>query len=161
MPNKMSGEVELGACEICEKQSVPITRRYYHYDIDCDCCGDQHFEYVRHCEDCRPKPPPKTVVYIKSIDQIIMPTKAQKERMKDLLHLTVEKGKGTVSFYSFAYERKSRTYQAKTLAAELIRLPFITMVSIEYFYDSDDNECARVRGDININSYVEWLLKEE
>ncbi len=55
----MSGEVEYGKCDICGKESS-LSRKYYRYDIKCDCCNgikDDHFEIVRYCSECKPKPP--------------------------------------------------------------------------------------------------------
>jgi len=55
----MSEEIEYGTCDICGKDR-PLSRKYYKYDIKCDCCNDKdddHFEIVRHCNKCEPKPP--------------------------------------------------------------------------------------------------------
>lgn len=55
----MSGDVESGTCAVCSKEG-PIDRKYYYYDIVCECCNnkdDEHFEIVYHCKDCKPKPP--------------------------------------------------------------------------------------------------------
>jgi hypothetical protein len=60
----MSGDVEFGQCELCGREAE-LKRRYYHYDIKCDCHSPNHFELVRHCADCTPKPPEKTTVTIK------------------------------------------------------------------------------------------------
>ena len=54
----MSGDIEVGLCDMCYAQNVEVLRHYYHYDIDCECCGgDDHFEYIRYCDKCQPKPP--------------------------------------------------------------------------------------------------------
>ena len=67
----MSGDIEVAKCDVCGKER-PILRRYYHYDILCDCCNNEgsndHFEFVRHCSDCTPSPPQKITVQIKPID---------------------------------------------------------------------------------------------
>lgn len=62
----MSGDIEYGRCEICG-ESASLTRKYYHYDIKCDCHHPNHFELVRHCSKCTPKPPFQTkVTFLKS-----------------------------------------------------------------------------------------------
>ena len=53
------GDIEYGLCDIC-KEETTLSRKYYYYDIPCDCCNgkkDKHFEIVRHCFLCEPKPP--------------------------------------------------------------------------------------------------------
>jgi len=60
------GDVEYGKCDICGNDSS-LSRKYYYYDIKCDCCNskdDNHFEYVSYCDKCEPKPPQKISVYI-------------------------------------------------------------------------------------------------
>ena len=56
----MSGLVEVSKCDICGNEG-PVQRKYYHYKIKCECCSSggkpQHFEIVRHCSNCTPKPP--------------------------------------------------------------------------------------------------------
>lgn len=50
-------ENEYGTCDICGKEGV-LNRKYYHYPIDCECCGGTtHFEIVRYCQNCTPVPP--------------------------------------------------------------------------------------------------------
>jgi len=65
----MGGSVEINDCSICGKKGVVgINRKYFHYNIKCDCHSPMHFEMIYHCNDCIPIPPKKTVVYIKPID---------------------------------------------------------------------------------------------
>ena len=56
------GEIEVGKCEVCgnEKQ---LKRKYFHYDFKCECHSPNHFELVRHCNECTPKAPVSTKVY--------------------------------------------------------------------------------------------------
>ena len=50
-------ETEVDYCDICHKKKE-VTRQYYSYNIDCDCCGGMyHFEVVKTCQDCEPRPP--------------------------------------------------------------------------------------------------------
>jgi len=51
-------EIEYGNCDMCNMQA-PLSRKYYKYDIKCECCNnkdDDHFEIVRYCSECKPKP---------------------------------------------------------------------------------------------------------
>ncbi len=48
---------ERGKCTICGQSGI-MMRKYYYYDVDCDCCGGtRHFEIVHHHENCIPRPP--------------------------------------------------------------------------------------------------------
>jgi hypothetical protein len=49
----MSGCSEWGKCDYCEYEG-PINRHYFRYDINCECCNDNHFEIVWHCDKCEP-----------------------------------------------------------------------------------------------------------
>ena len=42
----MSSENEIGTCSICGKEHVPVNRKYYRYNIPCECCIGKHFEIV-------------------------------------------------------------------------------------------------------------------
>lgn len=64
------GEVEYGKCEICGKETY-LSRKYYHYNIKCECCSPTHFVLIRHCKDCIPKPPMEIKVYLKGKDYLI------------------------------------------------------------------------------------------
>lgn len=57
------GAVEYGECDIC-KREASLNRKYYRYNIPCDCCNDEHFEIVRYCNKCDPKPPKVVKVVI-------------------------------------------------------------------------------------------------
>ena len=52
----MSGSIEWGVCSICKSEGQ-VSRKYYYYDIVCDCCRGGHFEIVKHCDKCEPKAP--------------------------------------------------------------------------------------------------------
>lgn len=63
-------EKEIGTCSICDAVQVPVSRKYYYYNIKCMCCNDidsAHFEICYHCEFCVPKPPSTIKVNIKPI----------------------------------------------------------------------------------------------
>lgn len=56
----MAGEIEYAKCDICGGEPQPVTRKYYRYPVQCDCCNSKesnHFEIIRHCNKCEPKPP--------------------------------------------------------------------------------------------------------
>lgn len=57
------GDVEIDYCSVCEKKTQ-VLRKYYYYDIKCNCHSPKHFEIVRHCVKCIPKPPERTTINI-------------------------------------------------------------------------------------------------
>lgn len=59
----MSGELEEGKCSVCGEKDVVVSRKYYHYNVECECCnGNTHFEIVYHCDGCKPKRPRKITI---------------------------------------------------------------------------------------------------
>lgn len=50
------GDIEKDKCVSCGKVKA-VQRKYYRYPINCKCCNGNHFEIVRHCNDCKPKAP--------------------------------------------------------------------------------------------------------
>lgn len=66
------GEMEIDYCYICKKLR-PVRRKYYSYNIKCECCGGndgKHFELVKHCADCKPIPPLEIRPHIKGINYL-------------------------------------------------------------------------------------------
>lgn len=59
------GEIEFGKCPYC-RQEKPLQRKYFYYDINCECHSPQHFEIVWHCKDCIPQEPKETKITIKT-----------------------------------------------------------------------------------------------
>lgn len=57
-------------CEICGEEGV-LRRKYFYYDIKCECHSPRHFEMVEHCILCIPKEPEKTTVYIKPFAETV------------------------------------------------------------------------------------------
>ena len=49
-------DIEIDYCDVCHKKTQ-VQRQYYYYDIDCECCGGNHFQIIRYCKDCKPEPP--------------------------------------------------------------------------------------------------------
>jgi hypothetical protein len=66
----MNLSVEISKCDICGEVR-PVNREYYYYDIACECCHasnegkNVHFEIVRYCNKCIPKPPANVKVSLK------------------------------------------------------------------------------------------------
>lgn len=58
-------DIERGQCDICGNIS-DLNRKYYHYDIKCECHSPCHFELVRHCATCIPTEPKETTIKIKT-----------------------------------------------------------------------------------------------
>lgn len=61
-------DIERGECDICGIES-DLKRKYYHYDIKCECCRGKHFEIVRYCDKCQPKAPRDISAIVKSIEE--------------------------------------------------------------------------------------------
>ena len=64
----MCGEIEVGRCECCGKDNIPLERTYFRYPFECECHSPEHFILVRHCEDCEPTEPRETKVVLKTDD---------------------------------------------------------------------------------------------
>lgn len=47
------GEIEWGKCEYCGTEGR-LNRTYFRYDIKCECCNNNHFEIIWHCDKCEP-----------------------------------------------------------------------------------------------------------
>ena len=62
------GEIEIGRCECCGQENVPLMRKYFYYPLQCECHSPSHFVLIRHCEDCEPEEPKETKVTLKTID---------------------------------------------------------------------------------------------
>ena len=56
--DKNMNDIEISYCDICYEKAQ-VKRKYYYYEIDCECCGSPHghFEIVKYCNKCEPKPP--------------------------------------------------------------------------------------------------------
>ena len=55
--------IEYGKCEVCGEEK-PLIRTYFHYGFKCQCHSPNHFEFVRHCQDCVPQKPLETKVVL-------------------------------------------------------------------------------------------------
>ena len=61
-------DIEMDYCDICH-QKKQVQRKYYHYPVNCECCGGQyHFEIVKYCKDCKPTPPHRISAIVKPIE---------------------------------------------------------------------------------------------
>lgn len=84
----MGGTVEIAICDICGNLK-PVNRKYYKYDIKCDCCSCHHHELIRHCNECVPKPPNKVSVELHPLGEkgfIFKPNKYYKHTTGHMLH---------------------------------------------------------------------------
>ncbi len=62
----MSGDLEYGICNSCNKEG-PVNRTYFTYEsIACECHSPTHFEIIWHCSDCIPVEPAITKIQIKT-----------------------------------------------------------------------------------------------
>ena len=58
------GDVEFGTCDICGIDDY-ISRKYYSYDVICECHSPNHFELVYHCKNCLPVEPTETKILLR------------------------------------------------------------------------------------------------
>ncbi|MGN1342763.1 MAG: hypothetical protein ACI4VL_06185 [Bacilli bacterium] len=67
----MSGDLEFGVCDICGKNSC-LKRKYYYYNIKCECHSPNHFEVIKYCKQCASKvKPPKEIKVILNGEQYL------------------------------------------------------------------------------------------
>ena len=62
----MEGMIEIGKCDMCKLENVQLWRKYYYYDIKCECHSNTHFEIVTYCKDCIPQEPRETKITLKT-----------------------------------------------------------------------------------------------
>ena len=60
----ITGEIMIGKCIYCLKLKN-LNRKYFHFNIKCECHSPSHFEIVEHCMSCTPKCPSYTSVILK------------------------------------------------------------------------------------------------
>ena len=65
----MDGAIEMGTCEVCQKEGVILNRKYFNYPFICDCHSPNHFELVKYCNDCVPLSPDYTKVFVRPIEE--------------------------------------------------------------------------------------------
>lgn len=63
----MSGCIEYDKCDICGNKDL-LQRKYYRYDIKCECHSPYHFEVVKYCKNCKPREPHETRILFKTKD---------------------------------------------------------------------------------------------
>ena len=62
-------DIETDYCDICHEKKQ-VSRKYYNYPINCECCGGQyHFEIVKYCDKCEPSPPKWIKAEVKPIEE--------------------------------------------------------------------------------------------
>lgn len=64
----------MGKCDVCHTENVSLSRKYYHYNIKCECHSPNHAEFVSHCGNCVPVEPLET--------KLTVSTKTLKDSLK-------------------------------------------------------------------------------
>lgn len=54
---------EYGICDICGREAN-LQRKYYHFNIKCECHLPTHSEMIKYCSDCVPLRPAETTIEI-------------------------------------------------------------------------------------------------
>ena len=83
------GDVEFGKCDLCGKETF-LRRKYYRYNIKCTCCNslnDPHFEIVRHCGTCEPRPPRAIKAWVKPMTEKEIKFKERSKKLNKLMSL--------------------------------------------------------------------------
>lgn len=55
--------IEYGICDICGREAN-LQRKYYHFNIKCECHLPTHSEMIKYCSDCVPLRPAETTLEI-------------------------------------------------------------------------------------------------
>ena len=55
--------IEYGICDICGREAN-LQRKYYHFNIKCECHLPKHSEMIKYCSDCVPLRPAETTIEI-------------------------------------------------------------------------------------------------
>lgn len=74
--------IEYGTCDMCGREAN-LQRKYYHFNIKCECHSPKHFEMIKYCSDCVPLRPAETTIEIfdpidEKIKKIIIDTEILK-----------------------------------------------------------------------------------
>ena len=56
-------DIEYGICDVCGREAN-LQRKYYHFNIKCECHSPKHFEMIKYCSDCVPLRPAETTIEI-------------------------------------------------------------------------------------------------
>lgn len=113
----MGGDIEHGTCSVCKAEG-PINRKYYHYDLLCQCHMPKHFEMVYHCNNCEPVEPDTTKI---TIDTTILKTYTDANySQKEVEELLWEARKFYNGYATTPYARVRGPF--KRWAAELFKL---------------------------------------
>ena len=56
-------DIEYGICDICGREAN-LQRKYYYFNIKCECHLPTHSEMVKYCSDCVPLRPAETTIEI-------------------------------------------------------------------------------------------------
>ena len=55
--------IEYGTCDVCGREAN-LQRKYYYFNIKCECHLPKHFELIKYCSDCVPLRPAETTIEI-------------------------------------------------------------------------------------------------
>lgn len=56
-------DIEYGTCDMCGREAN-LQRKYYHFNIKCECHLPTHSEMIKYCLDCVPLRPAETTIEI-------------------------------------------------------------------------------------------------
>ena len=56
-------DIEYGICDVCGREAN-LQRKYYYFNIKCECHSPKHFEMIKYCSDCVPLRPAETTIEI-------------------------------------------------------------------------------------------------
>ena len=56
-------DIEYGTCDVCGREAN-LQRKYYYFNIKCECHSPKHFEMIKYCSDCVPLRPAETTIEI-------------------------------------------------------------------------------------------------
>ena len=56
-------DIEYGICDVCGREAN-LQRKYYYFNIKCECHSPKHSEMIKYCSDCVPLRPAETTIEI-------------------------------------------------------------------------------------------------
>lgn len=81
--------IEFGKCDICGLETS-LYRKYYRYDIKCTCCNnknDPHFEIVKYCHNCKPRPPRTIKAWVEPMTKMEIKFKERSKKLMKLMDI--------------------------------------------------------------------------
>lgn len=90
------GDAEYGTCNICGKKAM-VNKKYYYYNIPCECHNKGHFDIVYYCKDCQPQPPKQTKITLSYENALYLSNLISKAELENEKNSTSQITKPTVS----------------------------------------------------------------